>query len=375
MSNEILNASLLHRIISTETQKTRLWVGYSGGLDSHVLLHLCYQMGIEYPEYEIGAIHIHHGLSPNADAWAQHCEQTCSALQIPLTVHWVDASVKEGESPEEVARDARHLAWQNFLQPNECILLAHHAEDQAETILLRLFRGTGPLGLGGMPNKGMIGNGEFLRPLLMFHKEALIDYAKTHHLSWIEDESNSNLRFDRNFVRHEILPRLSARWPRVVRSVSRAGSLCLETATATQILAAKDYDTVKILDKYEKNEKHEKHEKNEKHDKQYKHSLNPTQLSVSALLKLDPVRRKGVLRYWLQQCSFAFPSRDHMERIDREILQAKPGSKPRLKIGEYEIVRMKDKGNDNNDKSLQEVLCVAEIGSMAEIGVISNLES
>ncbi len=313
-----LKAENLYKIISEETDHKHLWVGYSGGLDSHVLLHLCHEMCKRYPEYKLSAIHVHHGLSQQADVWVEHCEEVCTALQVPLSVIWVDANVYDGSSPEEVAREARLNAWENLLQESECLLLAHHAMDQAETILLRLFRGTGPLGLGGMPGKGKMGKGEFIRPFLSLSKENIIEYAEEQGLQWIEDESNANLRFDRNFLRHEIMPRLSARWPRVVRSVSRAGSLCLETATAVQITAASEYERVKIEDP-----------KNES-------------LSVSGLLALEPVHRKGVLRYWLQRNGFALPSRDHMERIEREILLAKPGSKPRLKISQYEIKRHKN---------------------------------
>lgn len=291
----------------------KVWVAYSGGLDSHVLLDLARKT---FSNDKISAIHIHHGLSPNADGWVEHCEKVCSNLQIPLTVLWVDARVTDGSSPEEVAREARLKAFEEILQENECLLLGHHEEDQAETILLRLFRGAGPLGLSGMPEKGKLGKGEFIRPLLGISKENILEYARAQKLEWIEDESNFDSRFDRNFLRHEILPQLKARWPRVLRSVGRSGDLCLETATAVQVLAMQDIQRTKGED---------------------------ATLSVSRLLELDPIRRKGVIRYWLQTLDFALPSRDHMERIDREVLLAKPGSHPRLKIGEYEIRREKDR--------------------------------
>lgn len=318
----LLTPEGLLKILQTETQARNFWIAYSGGLDSHVLLNLAHQIPNIQPGIKINALHVHHGLSQNADAWVVHCENICAQLQIPLTVLWVDAEAREGESPEEVAREARIAAWEKFLDERDCLLMAHHEADQAETILLRLFRGTGPLGLGGMPMKGQLGKGEFLRPLLSVSKETLLDYATDQNLEWIEDESNTNIRFDRNFVRHEILPRIVARWPRVVRSINRAGALCLETATAVQILAASDFQIV------------------------VSHSKD--QLSVARLLTLEPVRRRGVLRYWLQSLGFALPSRDHMERIDREIVQAKPGSRPRLKVSNYVITR--EKGN----------LCVTE---------------
>lgn len=311
-----LTPELLAKNLQTLTQSKRFWVGYSGGLDSHVLLDLTVQAFSHDPDYEVGAVHVHHGLSVNADHWMQHCEKVCSDLQVPLTVLWVDATPLEGESPEEVARIVRYKAWEDFLQSHECLLLAHHEEDQAETILLRLFRGAGPLGLGGMTQKSKLGESDLLRPLLFSSKEKIYEYAKAQQLQWIEDESNLDTRFDRNFLRHEIFPQLSTRWPRVVRSVSRAGALCFETATAVQILAAQDLQEVKGHQEYT--------------------------LSVRELLKLDPVRRRGVLRCWLQELGFLLPSRDHIERIDREILQAQSGAKPKLKINDYEIRRLKD---------------------------------
>lgn len=302
-------------LLSTRTEASHFVVAYSGGVDSRVLLELMAGAAQLNTTIKVSALHIHHGLSPNADDWAKHCESVCEVLQVPLSILWVNAEVYEGRSPEEVAREARFSAFDQFLKPSECLLLAHHEEDQTETILLRLFRGAGPKGLSGMPERAMLGQGEIFRPLLMVSKQDILQYAKTQKLTWIEDDSNYNTRFDRNFLRQEILPKLSARWPRVVRSVSRAGALCLETTTAVQVLAQQDFETVqgKLEDS----------------------------LSVVALLNLDPIRRRGVIRYWLQRLDCLSPSRDHMDRIDTEILQAKPDAKPKLKLGDYELRRQK----------------------------------
>jgi len=311
-----LDIDFLKAEIQRLTYCKRLWIAYSGGLDSHVLLDAVVRAFVDHSDYQIFALHIHHGISLNADTWVKQCESVCKSLTIPLSVLYVDGNVVEGRSPEEVAREARFKAFSDFLGVDDCLLLAHHADDQAETILLRLCRGTGPLGLGGMLPKITCGNSEIIKPLLQISKSAIIEYAKTNHLKWIEDESNQDNRFDRNFIRQAILPELSARWPHVVRSINRAGALCLETAMAATSLAEEDLAMVQ----------------KERCDV----------LSVAALLKLDPVRRRGVLRYWLQHLGFKAPSRDHLERIDREVLKAKPGSHPRLKISAYELSRLKD---------------------------------
>lgn len=303
------------REIRALTDSKQLCVAYSGGLDSHVLLDSVVEAFSSDPSYQLSALHVHHGISEHADQWAQHCEQVCARLQIPLNVLWVDGRELNGRSPEEVAREARFQAFEEFLDDQQCLLLAHHEDDQAETILLRLFRGSGPLGLGGITEKAVIGKGELIRPLLQVCKQELLDYAVEKNLTWIEDDSNANTRFDRNYLRQEVMPMLMARWPRVVRSIGRTGSLCLETATAVQVFAEQDLAMVE---------------------------LNNESLSVSKLLALDVVRRRGALRRWLQRLGLAFPSLDHMERIDREVLSAKPGAKPRLKISHYELQRHRD---------------------------------
>jgi tRNA(Ile)-lysidine synthase len=201
------------------------------------------------------------------------------------------------------------------LQKDEAILLAHHEADQAETLLLRLFRGAGPLGLSGMSVKTTLGNNELLRPLLSCSKENILDYGKANHLHWIEDESNQNPRFDRNYLRLEILPLLMTRWPRAVKSMARSASLCLEAANVMRDLATED------LNKIKENE-----------------SLS---LSVKQLLNLESSRRRSVIRLWLQDQGFLLPSKDHMDRIDKEVLMAQSGAKPSLKISDYLIKRIK----------------------------------
>lgn len=311
-----LSAEKFEEKIKSLTDATHLCVAYSGGIDSHVLLDLTVKTFRPQTNYQVTALHIHHGISQAADQWVKHCEQVCALLQVPLTVRWVNGKVTDGRSPEEVAREARFAAFAEFLQEDKCLLLAHHEADQAETILLRLFRGSGPLGLRGIPETALLAKGKILRPLLTVSKEAITQYAHANYLQWVEDESNRDNRFDRNFLRQQILPLLTTRWPRVIRSINRTGALCFETALAMQTLAANDLQSLQ--------------------------GNKAEILSIAQLLKLEPLRRREVLRYWLQTLGCAFPSLDHMERIDREILKARPDARPRLKIGSYEIRRVRD---------------------------------
>lgn len=181
-------------------------VGYSGGLDSTVLLHAVKRVSVE-TGLVLSALHVHHGLSPNADAWADRCDEVCRILEIRLAVIEVRVPERSGEGIEAAARRVRHMALEEH--PTDWILLAHHADDQAETVLHNLLRGAGVRGAAAMPEL----RGRVLRPLLAVSRESIHEYGQTRHLRWIEDESNSDTRYTRNFLRREILPAIKLRFP------------------------------------------------------------------------------------------------------------------------------------------------------------------
>jgi tRNA(Ile)-lysidine synthase len=190
-------------------------VGFSGGLDSTVLLHATNRV-VSEADLGLAALHVHHGLSRNADAWADSCRKVCGSLGTPITVLRVEVPIRSGEGLEAAARRMRHKALSD--QPANWILLAHHADDQAETVLHNLLRGTGVRGAAAMPEA----RGRVLRPLLGLGRDVLVEYAENHQLTWIEDESNTDLRYTRNFLRCEIIPAMAARFPRVSEKLAAA---------------------------------------------------------------------------------------------------------------------------------------------------------
>ncbi len=177
------------------------------------------------------ALYVDHGLQAAATAWGEHCAHVCRALNVPFRVLRIDARPAPGESPEAAARRARYAALAAELSPDSALLTAHHRDDQAETLLLQLLRGAGPHGLAAMPAVSRLGQGWLLRPLLNVDRAELLAYARAHDLQWIEDASNQDTGFDRNYLRHRVLPLLRERWPAMNRTLARSARRCAETAS------------------------------------------------------------------------------------------------------------------------------------------------
>jgi tRNA(Ile)-lysidine synthase len=198
---------------SRKPPSAEIAVGLSGGVDSVVLLH---QLREHHP---VSAIHVHHGLSPNADAWAAFCRSLCKRLDVPLTV--VKASVRRaGKGLEAAARDARYKAFAK--QKAEVIALAHNLDDQAETVLMNLLRGAGARGASGMREHARLGRTVLWRPLLGKTRKEILAYARKHELEWIEDESNADEALTRNFIRRSVGPLLEKKFPQWKQSLARA---------------------------------------------------------------------------------------------------------------------------------------------------------
>ena len=206
-----------------------LLLGYSGGLDSGALLQLlAADAGVR--QRGLRAIHVHHGLHPDADAWARHCAAACRDLDVALDVVRVEVARDSGSGLEAAARTARHAAFASALGDDEVLVLAHHLDDQAETFLLRALRASGSDGLGAMRPWRRFGRGWLWRPLLELPRQALLDYARDRGLDWIEDPSNASDAHDRNYLRRRVMPLMRARWPQADAALARAAELQRESA-------------------------------------------------------------------------------------------------------------------------------------------------
>ena len=200
---------------SIDLRGKRLAVGLSGGVDSVVLLHVLKQ----HPGLNLSAIHVHHGLSPNAGAWARFCRALCTRWGVPLAVRRVKVA-KGGKGLEAAAREARYRAFRN--SPCDAVALAHNRDDQAETVLMNLLRGAGVRGASGMPPRSRLDGRMLLRPLLEVPRAAILAYAREQGLEWVEDESNADEALTRNFVRRRLGPLIESRFPRWRESLARA---------------------------------------------------------------------------------------------------------------------------------------------------------
>ena len=208
-------------------------VGFSGGLDSTVLLHAASCVASD-ANLDLSALHVHHGLSASADAWADSCISVCQGMEIPLTVRRISVPTGTGEGVEAAARRVRHKMLEEH--PADWILLAHHTDDQAETVLHNLLRGAGVRGAAAMP----VSRGRVLRPLIGLTRGELLAYARSRRLVWTEDESNADSRYTRNFLRHEILPLITSRFPRAREQLAAAASRFSEADSLLEDLASLD---------------------------------------------------------------------------------------------------------------------------------------
>lgn len=281
----------------------RVVVALSGGMDSVVLLHAVARLR-QACAFELSAIHVHHGLSPNADQWATFCQSICAPLDVPCHVVRVTLAETTGQGVERTAREARYAAFQAV--DGDILCLAHHQNDRAETLLLNLFRGAGVQGLAGAPDQRYLGSKHLLRPLIDIPRADLLVWANVHQLQWVEDESNQDLRFRRNYIRHRVLPAVSEQFPGVVRVLARTAGLMQEQAGLLDRLAEQDALACRN---------------------------DAGHLSVRQLQTLPIAAVKNVLRVMLAQAALQIPAAVRLEALASQLMVARPESEIFVRMG------------------------------------------
>jgi len=302
-------------LLEKQSIKT-FWIAFSGGLDSTVLLHLISTQIAPPINSLVNVIHINHGLSRHAQQWESHCKQFCESLNFSYHTVAVDARPKPGESPEGAARRARYCAFEHLIQHDDAVVTAHHQDDQIETFFLQLFRGAGPKGLAAMPLLKPLGAGYLFRPLLLCSRSQLENYAKENHLNWIEDESNFDIAFDRNYIRHQLMPIIKKRWPGSAITLKRVIEISAQTDGLLDELAAIDYEDIFIPD-------------------------NQT-LTITKLITLSSARQQNLIRYWIRQLDLPLPNQIKLKEIINSVIGASQDANPVVKWQGAEIRRYRD---------------------------------
>lgn len=293
------------------------WLGLSGGMDSMVLFDALVQLRQTHPLPALKALHIHHGLHPDADLWAQHCARECQAHGIELIVERVQLA--PGASIEAQARAARYQAFATHMGSADCLLLAHHQDDQLETLLFRLLRGTGLRGLAGMPRARALTQGRLFRPLLGWSRAQLLAQAECRRLSWIEDPANQDPRFARTLLRHKLLPCLRSQWPAAPDNLLQLAEHAVEANHILDECAAQDLALAggPVQDPWL--------------------AAWPS-LDAPALQGLSVPRQGNLLRYWLHLNRLALPPRRQLQAFLAQLAGGADGQ-PEMRVAGYRLCR------------------------------------
>lgn len=311
-----LEVNHLSEHLNKFNKANHLYVGYSGGLDSHVLLHVIIEL---IGKKRITAVHVNHQLSSNSDIWQKHCEDRCLELGVDIICKTV--SIKNrGTGIEGAARDARYSVFEKLLKKNDLLILAHHADDQIETMLFRLFRGSGIKGMSGMPISRILGNGELYRPLLPFFRRDLESYASANQINWIEDDSNLDIAFDRNFIRHKLIPTINERWPNSPLKLNRSANIFAESDFLVNVLAQKDFKIVTEVSE-----------------------RVGWSISIDKLNGFETIRQKNILRYWFNLHNLTLPSYAVLDNALNQMISSKIDAEPIVSWGDLQLRRFNKK--------------------------------
>ncbi len=285
---------------ATAGPPSRYVVAFSGGLDSTVLLHALAALAPQR-DVPVLAIHVDHGLQADSAEWSRHCATTAGAMGVDFRALEVTVQLESGKGPEASAREARYSALHAQLSLGDWLMSAHHREDQAETLLLNLVRGAGPAGIAGIGEIRRFGPGWLARPLIDVERSSLKDYAGEHGLDWIEDPSNADRRFDRNFLRHEVLVRLRSRWPDISARLRRSALHAGEAAQLLADLAEADLAALGGV---------------------------PERLPIDGLTAMSPARQRNVIRHALRCLGLSTPTALQLARVLDELIPARPDAQP-----------------------------------------------
>jgi tRNA(Ile)-lysidine synthase len=291
----------------------RFIIAYSGGLDSHVLLHSMSRLGLD--KEQLLSVHVDHGLHDASHEWAQHCDLTAQGLGIASQTVTLNERPGPGVSIEDWARRQRYCSLRSMMSLGDILLTAHHRDDLAETFLLQLLRGAGPHGLSSIPQRRTFGPGSLIRPLLNVGRSDLHAYAKLFDLSWIDDPSNDSEKHDRNFVRHQIMPSITQRWPGATRRILHAAELQQQAATLLDEVADAHLESASTQD--------------------------PNKIRTDIFAGHAIPRQRWVLRRWIANAGFPIPDSAHVDAM-LSLLAARQDSQPCVRWKGAELKRYRE---------------------------------
>jgi tRNA(Ile)-lysidine synthase len=309
-------SEILRQKLEADLRPGSRWcVALSGGLDSTVLLRGMCELREEVGNINIRAIHVNHGLHPDCNDWAARCRAYCDQLRIPLQVELAKIDFDSGDGLESAARRARYGFFSTVLGENEYLLTAHHEDDQIETLLLRLLRGSGTRGLSSIAERRRLGRGWLMRPLLGMRRAELESDAQAAGIDWIEDPSNIDTSIDRNYLRHEIVPRLRERWPGIGSTVGRAARLAGESTALLDTLA----------------------------DADRRYLSDGACLIASKLREFEEPRQRNVVRYWLSIRGLVPPGEARLKAGLAQLMTPRADAQPVLRLAEGQVRRYRNR--------------------------------
>jgi len=319
----------------------RVFVAYSGGLDSSVLLHLLItgQRG-----FEVIPWHINHGLVDAATQMEQFCVAQAQRYGLDIRIDRLDLGGLDSNIEAE-ARRQRYQLFQRHAGNGDCVLTAHHADDQAETFLLNAFRGSGSAGLRGIAKQRKLGQALLLRPLLKYSRAQLEDYASQHEIAWFNDPSNRSNRFDRNFLRNQVMPLLNARWPSLREALVTSSEIQSETQGLLDEIAAADLEILRAPE-----------------------YAGIATLDATGLLRLSAGRRANLVRYWVRQAGLASVPHARLQELMQQ-LDARAAAMPQIAMPDYSIRRYDHRLFLVPDENIRQIGATLEFGLQRAIAI------